>query len=221
MRSDGLGNERHHMIAAPAKILLQFGRVCGPGAVESPSAFVAAISRGRGVAAREAKVAGISEDRSAEGAAGVKEEVLIPIGWQWQLQLEFVLRRDVAGHLAILANPPSTFVDGASKSAGTQDPSLETGRGHIDQGSGGNDRRTSGRAFEVQSGEGGALLCLRSGGRALRCGQTRQSKPQCYDKNDSAHSRCEMVWLRRHANPHPEAVPFLRAAAHGSLISRE
>ena len=61
-----------------------------------------AISRRRGIAPRQTKIAGIPDNAPTEATTRVKEKLLIPVARQRQLQLELVLRRNVASHVAVL-----------------------------------------------------------------------------------------------------------------------
>ena len=56
---------------------------------------MSAISRRRGVATGQTKVARVAKDSAAKGAAGIKEKLLIPVTGKRQLQLELVLRRNI------------------------------------------------------------------------------------------------------------------------------
>ena len=62
---------------------------------------MSAISRRRGVATRQTKVARVAKDSAAKGAAGIQEKLLIPVTGNRQLQLELALRRNIAAHFAI------------------------------------------------------------------------------------------------------------------------
>ena len=61
-----------------------------------------AIGRNRRVTACEARIADGAIDGTTQAIASPEKEPLIPIRRQRKPQLEFVLRRDVAGHLAVL-----------------------------------------------------------------------------------------------------------------------
>src|SRR5579883_862251 len=79
---DGFRDEGDDVVAAPAEILLQFGSVSGPSAIEARRAIVAAVSCSRGVAAHEAQVALLRYYGAAETAACIEEEFPIPIACQ-------------------------------------------------------------------------------------------------------------------------------------------
>src|SRR5262245_41234809 len=103
LTGNGLGCYGHNVRAAPRKVFLKARCVCGPKAVESrDAAIMTAIRRDRCITARKPRVAGRAEHSATKTSAGREKEFLIPIRWEREPHLEFVLRPDIAGHLTVL-----------------------------------------------------------------------------------------------------------------------
>src|SRR5512140_809515 len=101
--------------------------------------------------------------RPQNAATSVKEKLLIPIVWQRQFQLELVLRRNVASHVAILldvANDWSSSSTARTISAGMEERWFKSANRHLDKVRGRNDGWTAGGVFQVELRQRGAFLCV-------------------------------------------------------------